>query len=193
MKATDCQSEAFFEARYQASDDPWEFASSSYELTRYHATLEALKRSSYRRAYEPGCSVGVLTLALSKRCDHLIACDISRSAVQRAQKRCEHCCNVEINQQDAKDGPPPGTFDLIVFSEMGYYLSGLSLKALAQDLAMRLEPGGEFVAVHWLGHSADHLLHGDEVHDLLGASLGCDSLGGSRHAGFRINSWRRAS
>ena len=32
-----------------------------------------------------------------------------------------------------------------------------------------LEAGGDLVAVHWRGPSADHVLGGDEVHEILGA------------------------
>jgi len=186
------QSQAFFEARYQASSDPWHFASSTYELNRYRATLEALSRASYQRGFEPGCSVGVLTEALARRVNHLIACDISPTAVACARERCRELANVEIHQRDAADGPPEGRFDLIVFSELGYYFSVDRLSAMARQLADRLEPGGDFIAVHWLGNSADHVLHGDEVHGALAQALPCQHVAGSRHAGFRIDSWRKA-
>lgn len=186
------QSQAFFEARYRASSDPWHFASSTYELNRYQATLEALSRANYRRGFEPGCSVGVLTAALARRIDHLIACDISATAVACARERCRSLTNVEIYQRDAEEGPPAARFDLIVFSELGYYFSADRLREMARQLADRLEPGGDFLAVHWLGNSADHVLHGDDVHGVLAQALPCKHVAGSRHAGFRIDSWRKA-
>jgi protein-L-isoaspartate O-methyltransferase len=186
------QSQAFFEARYQASSDPWRFASSTYELDRYQATLDALSRPAYRRGFEPGCSVGVLTAALAGRVEHLIACDIAETAVACAKERCREFSHVEIHHRDVVQRPPGGTFDLMVFSELGYYFSVKRLTAMARQMASRLEPGGEFVAVHWLGTSADHVLHGDVVHELLARNLLCEWIGGSRHAGFRIDSWRRA-
>jgi SAM-dependent methyltransferase len=192
MNLSNRQSQAFFEARYQASSDPWQFASSAYELNRYKATLESLTRGSYRRGFEPGCSVGVLTAALARRVEHLIACDISDTAVAWAKERCRAFSHVEIYQRDAATAPPEGTFDLIVFSELGYYFSVDRLQAIARQMSDRLEPGGEFVAVHWLGHSSDHVLHGDEVHSLLAKTLPCDWISGSRHVGFRIDSWLRA-
>jgi cyclopropane fatty-acyl-phospholipid synthase-like methyltransferase len=193
VNSSDRQSEAFFEARYQASSDPWRFASSTYELNRYHATLRALSRSIYRRGFEPGCSIGVLTAALAGRVEHLIACDIAESAVASAKERCRGLSNVQIYHRDAADGPPDGSFDLIVFSELGYYFSVDQLKTMARQTTSRLEPGGEFVAVHWLGHSADHVLHGDVVHEVLTENLACEWIGGSRHPGFRIDSWRQVS
>jgi protein-L-isoaspartate O-methyltransferase len=192
VNPSDRQSEAFFEARYQASTDPWRFASSTYELNRYRATLDALCQSSYRQGFEPGCSIGVLTAALAGRVEHLIACDIAESAVACAKERCRELSNVQIYHRDAADGPPDGSFDLIVFSELGYYFSVDRLKTIARQMTSRLEPGGEFVAVHWLGHNADHVLHGDVVHEVLTETLACEWIGGSRHPGFRIDSWRQA-
>ncbi|GAC1305520.1 MAG: SAM-dependent methyltransferase [Steroidobacteraceae bacterium] len=191
MSAEDRQSQAFFESRYQSTSDPWHFASSAYEQARYQATLDALLRTHYRCAYEPGCSVGVLTAALAQRCDRLIACDIAPSAVATAQARCQRFAHVTIAQCDLGDGPPHGTFDLIVFSEIGYYFPAARLHDIAVQLAGRLESGGEFVAVHWLGQSDDHLSHGDVVHQVLSKSLPLRWAGGERHAGFRIDSWQR--
>jgi hypothetical protein len=47
------------------------------------------------------------------------------------------------------------------------------------------------VAVHWLGHSPDHVLHGDDVHQVLEASLGLERTKNDRGPGFRINTWVR--
>jgi SAM-dependent methyltransferase len=191
MNTANRQSQAFFEARYQASNDPWQFASSPYELDRYHATLDALTRATYRRGFEPGCSVGVLTAALAQRVEHLIACDIADTAVSYARQRCRDLSNVEIYHGDATERLATGTFDLIVFSELGYYFSADRLRTVVRQMASQLEPGGEFVAVHWLGRSPDHVLHGDVVHGVLAETLPCEWIGGSRRPGFRIDSWRR--
>ncbi len=52
---------AYFDGIYAASGDPWRFASSAYELSKYALTLEALPRERYSHALEIGCSIGVLT------------------------------------------------------------------------------------------------------------------------------------
>jgi SAM-dependent methyltransferase len=191
MNVANRQSREFFEARYQSSIDPWRFGSSAYERDRYQATLDALKRPSYRRGFEPGCSIGVLTAALAARVGKLSACDLSHTAVARAQQRCRTWKQVHIYQGDVEDGPPPGWFDLMIFSELGYYFSPDRLRSVVCRLTRSLEPGGEFVAVHWLGVSPDHLLHGDAVHGVLAEHLPLERIGGTRHAGFRLDSWRR--
>lgn len=186
-------SQAAFEAKYRQSQDPWNFAGSPYERDRYQVTLRSLMRRHYRRAFEPACSVGELTAGLATRCGEVLAIDIAPSAVERARERCAHLSNVAISCADLGAQCPAGPFDLIVFSELGYYFSRSKLKQVAQTLSASLDMGGELIAVHWLGDSEDHRLHGDEVHSVLGAALApsCTWIKGARRPGFRLDTWRR--
>ena len=186
-------SQAAFEAKYRQSGDPWNFTGSRYELDRYRFTLKALMRARYRRAFEPACSIGVLTAALAERCDEVQAIDIAPTAVTAARERCARFAGVTVTCADLATQCPEGPFDLIVFSELGYYFTTTELALIARALADRLEAGGEFVAVHWLGRSEDHLLHGDDVHAVLEVALAssCTWVKGARHPGFRLDTWRR--
>ncbi len=188
--AAACSAEAF-EKRYRLAGDPWQFASSEYERGRYRTIMAALTRRSYARAYEPGCSIGVLTAELARICTHVTATDIAPSAVARARERCAHLNNVEIHCADLAGPLEGGPVDLIVLSEIGYYFSSAALVRIATDLAQRLSQGGELIAAHWLGSSPDHVLHGDTVHDLLLAKLPLRWVKGERHSGFRVDSWVR--
>jgi SAM-dependent methyltransferase len=186
-------SQAAFEGRYRRSADPWQFALSPYEQRRYVTTLRALPRARYARAFEPGCSVGVLTAALAERCDTLLACDIAPTAVRLARERCAGFPNVHIEQGDLAKSLPDGPFDLIVLSEVGYYFGAALLANTIRALAKRLHRGGEFIAVHWRGESEDHLLHGDQVHAILTDTLNvsCRWLKGELYPEFRLDLWRR--
>jgi SAM-dependent methyltransferase len=84
--------------------------------------------------------------------------DISATAAHRARERCAHLLNVTISHGALPENLPAGCFDLIVFSEIGYYLETAALAGLCERLAQALEPGGVFLAVHWLGTSPDHVL-----------------------------------
>jgi protein-L-isoaspartate O-methyltransferase len=186
-------SQAAFEAKYRRSSDPWQFAASPYEQHRYATILRSLTRARYASAFEPGCSVGVLTAALAERCDKLLACDIAPTAVRLARQRCAGFSNVRIGQADMGKWVPYGPFDLIVFSELGYYFDGAALGAIIRGLAKRLEPSADFVAVHWRGDSEDHVLHGDEVHAILRETLfePCIWVKEERYREFRLDVWRR--
>jgi protein-L-isoaspartate O-methyltransferase len=184
-------SQAAFEARYRADPDPWDFVSSTYERARYAATLGALGRRCYGTAFEPGCSVGELTAALAPLCIRVLATDIAPSAVATARRRCAGLGNVEIECADISKDIPDTSLDLVVFSEIGYYFVADELARIAANIAARLVDGGEWVAVHWLGHSDDHEIHADTVHETLSAVLPLRWVRGARHEGFRIDSWVR--
>jgi SAM-dependent methyltransferase len=186
-------SQAAFEAKYRRSIDPWNFTASRYERDRYELTLRSLMRTHYRRAFEPACSIGVLTAALAGRCDEVLAIDIAPSAVAIARQRCASLPQVTVSCADLAAHCPRGSFDLIVFSELGYYFSTTRLTQIARSLSAQLEVGGELIGVHWLGDSEDHLLHGDQVHATLKGALAqsCTWIKGARHPGFRLDTWRR--
>ncbi len=185
-------SAAAFESLYRANPDPWNFSASAYERARYRTIVDSLPRPFYARAFEPGCSVGELTAQLAPRCGRVVACDLAPSAVERARRRCAQFDNVSIECADLATQHAAGPFDLVMFSEIGYYFSAAQLGDLARDLAARLARGGDFLAAHWLGTSPDHVLHGDIVHAELLSVLPLTWLGGTRYDGFRIDAWRSA-
>lgn len=184
-------SEAFFEAQYRRNSDPWSFATDSYELSRYQTTLDALNNQHFDSAFEPGCSIGVLTEHLSRFCNHVYAIDISETAVEQAKTRCRHLPNVVVKHAVLPQGIPKLTFDLIVFSEIGYYFDPPDLMALTRTLLSRLVTGGRFLAVHWLGHSPDHLITGDQVHEVLHTLPQLQPTVSQRHLGFRLDSFNK--
>jgi cyclopropane fatty-acyl-phospholipid synthase-like methyltransferase len=180
-----------FERRYRDEADPWAFATSEYEQRKYDLTVASLPRRRYRAAFEPGCSIGELTRRLASRCDAVIALDASPTAAARAAVRCAELGNVEVLTGEVPRDWPLATFDLVVLSEIGYYFDVHSLRQLGRKAVSTLEVGGTLLAVHWRGTSADHLLHGDQVHRV----LGCDErLRAEVHhdePGFVLDAWVR--
>ncbi len=83
----------------------------------------------------------------------------------------------------------PDQPDLIVLSELAYYFDCDELARLAARLGDTLRNGGTLLAVHWLGISPDHILHGDEVHEILGRALPLRHQLSQRHEGFRLDRW----
>jgi SAM-dependent methyltransferase len=185
-------SKEFFEEKYRDSRDPWNFSSSSYELNRYDEIMRLLDIRTFVHAFEPGCSIGVLTERLAARCRHLFAMDISPTAVAMARQRCERYPNVNVVEGALPDDLPRDTFDLIMFSEIGYYFERGGLAELRDSLTDRLAKRGLLVGVHWLGTSPDHLLTGGEVHDVLRLSNSLRMTASRRYAGFLLESWERA-
>jgi SAM-dependent methyltransferase len=155
----------YFEFVYGVNADPWNYETSDYEAKKYAATVAALPRARYRRGLEVGCSIGVLTQRLASRCDRLVSIDMVSSVLERAKARCGDCPHVEFRQMTFPDELPEGAFDLIVLSEVGYYLSAIALALAQTKLYQSLEPGGQLLLVHWTPFVHDYPLSGDEVHD----------------------------
>jgi trans-aconitate methyltransferase len=185
----DTTSRAFFEGKYQASADPWNFASSQYELARYEAIINATTGRRFKRAFEPGCSVGVLTRQLARCCDRVDAIDISPTAVAEAKYRCRECANTYITCESLLHLSSWAPFDLLIFSEVGYYFEEQTLRKILLRLMSWLEPSGTIVACHWLGQSADHRLSGDRVHEIIAESNELTPLCSERHPNFRLDCW----
>ncbi len=153
--------------------------------------MAALAPHRFRQAFEPGCSVGVLTARLAGICDAVDALDFSPTAVEAARKRCAALGHVHIRcgslPQDGPGSPP----DLLVLSEIGYYFPAPRWQTISQALIATLVPGGTLLAVHWLGASPDHALTGDAVHEILRGEPTLALEHEERHAMFRLDRWKR--
>jgi SAM-dependent methyltransferase len=182
-------SQEFFERKYLSDVYPWQFASSEYERNRYSAIIRALNQRQYGRAFEPGCSIGRLTARLADICSCVDAMDISATAVTRARDYCSNLNNVEIRCGSLPKDIPYQEYDLIVFSEIGYYFNESELRLLADKLVAHVGETGVLIACHWLGNSEDHLLSGDKVHDVLAATEGILLEHSRRYDGFRLDRW----
>jgi SAM-dependent methyltransferase len=157
---------SYFAQIYQTNLDPWNFETSPYEREKYLSSLAALPLERYRRAFEVGGSIGVLTRMLADRCDRLLSIDVSSLAQRRAQIRCADQPQVEFQIMQFPREAPDQTFDLIVLSEVGYYLSERDLLMARNWIVNALRPGGHLLLVHWTPLVEDYPLTGDEVHDL---------------------------
>ncbi len=177
----------FFEEMYRNNPDPWNFANSDYELGRYDIILRALAGRRYATAYEPGCSVGVLTEKLSGICDQLLAIDFSKTAAEQARARCAAKPNVEVCCASVFEVLPEPGLDLLVLSEIGYYFDPLDWASLLHTLVDSVRPGGTVLAAHWLGHSKDHASLGDQVHRAVRAHPMLRLEHEERPVGFRLD------
>jgi cyclopropane fatty-acyl-phospholipid synthase-like methyltransferase len=174
---------------FAADDDPWRFRSRWYESRKRAMTLACLPKPHYESAFEPGCANGELSAALASRCDRLIASDGSSRAVALARARTAGSPHVQVRQAWVPDEWPEERFDLIVISELGYFLSRESLDALALKAKGSLLAGGTLMACHWRRGSDDCALTGDDVHACLEHGLALPRVTHLLEADFRIDVW----
>jgi predicted TPR repeat methyltransferase len=162
MDETNYAAPGYFERLYAKDPDPWRFASSDYEREKYAATLDALPRGRFVRGFEVGCSIGVLTRELARSCDTLLAVDVSATALRQAEIRCEDQPWVEFASMNVPQEWPEGQFDLILFSEVLYYLGIDGIHVAANRTLSSLAPGGSVILVNWHGPT-DGACTGDEA------------------------------
>ena len=112
-------------------------------------TLALLPAQPIKRALELACAEGHFTELLAPRAGKLVAADIAQQALDRARQRCAAYPHVRYVQLDLRTDPVPGLFDLIVCSEILYYVGNrFGLAAVARKLADALKPGGHLLMAH---------------------------------------------
>ena len=180
----------YFERLYGESADPWLISDGWYEQRKRALTLAALPSPRFSVIFEPGCSNGELTVLLAARCDRLIAWDVVDTAVTRTRERTAAMSGVEVRKGGLPDDWPDQKADLIVLSEVGYYLDEADLTRAVAAATSRLTEGGTVLAVHWRHDAPDYPLSGDRVHDLIAASPGLARLGGYHDEDVLIDVFR---
>lgn len=144
-------------------DDPWGVDERWYERRKRDLLLACLPRERYERALEIGCSTGALSAALAERAGRVLAVDASAHAVDLARKRVPD--TVDVAHRHLPEEWPDGRFDLIVLSEIGYFLSPVALERTWTAVAGALRPGGTVVLCHWRGEVRGWPLDGPAVHE----------------------------
>lgn len=175
--------DAYFDRMYAASSDPWHLQDRWYEQRKLAITLALLPLPRYRHAYEPGCSVGVVTERLTGRCDHVTATDVVPAALEVTDLRlaAAGCRNgVTLLSRSLDEDWPATDFDLVVLSEVGYYLEATALRKLLDREVPRLTNPATVVAAHWRHRVADYPMSGDETNDVIAATSGLHRIGGYR-------------
>lgn len=178
-----------FDEMFASADDPWGFRSRWYEQRKREITLACLPQTRYRNAFEPGCANGELAARLATRSDALLVCDISPRAIALARQRLKDAGNVRVAALVMPQQWPEETFDLIVLSEVCYYLDPAALVELAHRAASSLAPDGTLLACHWRPMIAGCACDGDIVHETLDREMGLTRLLRHLETDFVLDVW----
>jgi SAM-dependent methyltransferase len=176
----------YFEDLYATDSDPWCFATSDYERAKYDATLAALPGPRFANALEIGCSIGVLTKRLAERCDRLLAIDVAEAALTQARANCADLPQVTFRRGQIPGDWPESRFDLILFSEVLYYLSVTDLDATAARTIASLAPNGAALLVHYTDPT-NYPLTGDAAAERFIATTGFRVSLQRREAQYRLD------
>lgn len=137
---------------FRRSPDPYHCRDSSYELAKVRDQLAVLGVQRFKRGLEIGCGEGVFTPHLAQRCDQVVGIDLSSTAIARAKETTSHLSNVSVLVANIRRYQPPSPFDLIVASEVLYYVGEKRSLRLLEEVVERIvelsDDGGYVLLVH---------------------------------------------
>lgn len=184
-----------------ARSDPWLY-DNPYERTKYAQTLAAIPGRP-ARALELACAEGHFTRELAPRVGRLLATDISPTAIERARARCAGIGNLDFQRLDLAHDPIPAGMDLILCSEVLYYVQDDDeLARIADRIADALAPGGHLVMAHahmcgdgpgGIGFMWGHPFGSARLAEVFGAARGLELVTDDVSALYRIQCYRRAA
>jgi 2-polyprenyl-3-methyl-5-hydroxy-6-metoxy-1,4-benzoquinol methylase len=140
-----------FEKLYSAND-PWQMESDR-EQFRFQETNRIIEREFGKvgTLLEIGCGEGYQTEHLSRLCDRLYGFDVSKTAVDRALRRCSEA-RLQVADMFGYR-PEIKKFDLVVACEVLYYVQDVPAA-----LARMRQLGSRYVVTYFL--SAPYMLDG---------------------------------
>jgi predicted TPR repeat methyltransferase len=144
--------------------DPWDFENSTYERDRCVQLLKMIEGRRYARVLEIGCGAGYLTRLLASHADHIVALDISETAIDRARALGTGQTDVDFRIANIMDYAPQvdGPWDLVVFSDTICYLGWLypffDVAWLAVQIFEATCSGGRLMLANSMEEGEDWLL-----------------------------------
>ncbi|MCK6189134.1 SAM-dependent methyltransferase [Pseudomonas sp. EYE_354] len=181
----------YFDQLFAENDDPWAFRQRWYERRKRAMTLAMLTRPRYASIFEPGCANGELSFELAPRCDRLLCCDTASAAVSLARSRLLGFPHAQVQQSRLPEQWPQGQFDLIVLSELGYYLDADDLRVLIERALAGLTADGQLLACHWRSPIEGCPQTAEQVHARLEQQLGMTRVASLDDPDFLLDLWSR--
>ena len=169
----------YFNRMYDANPDPWGFTSSDYERRKYDATIAALGGRRFASGLEVGCSIGVLTARLAAHCDRLLGIDFAPAALAQAATRCVGLPHVRFEPRGVPGGWPEERFDLMVFSEMLYFLTPEDNACTAALACASILPAGVVLLVNFT----------EQINEPTGGAQAAELF--IKNSGARLSVWER--
>jgi SAM-dependent methyltransferase len=142
-------SRSHFERLYARGPDAWGCDKESMHHERIRFIVDSIPARPIARALELGCAEGQMTELLAARAQSVVAIDFVEEAVHRARARCSGLAHVEFSVGDLRAGLPSGPFDLVLGSDVFYYLSPSELRAALRAIAGLVGERGALVAAEF--------------------------------------------
>lgn len=163
---------AEYERRFGADPDPWGFETSPYELAKRATTIRACGPAAHGRVLELGAANGVLAAELAPAAERLVAVEAVAAAAALARERLAPWTHAELIEGLVPGAVPDGPYDLVLASEILYYLDEAAYAQTLERLPGWLAPGARLVAVHWRTDGPERPRSARDVHESLAACPG---------------------
>lgn len=145
--------QSHLDALYAETDDPWAFRSSEYERERVDAVVAALPAKRFASVLEIGCGNGELARRIAPRCDSYTGLDAAEVPLNAARRAVPQGRFLRIY---LPCDLPGGAYDLIILSEILYFLDAVGIGALAAQIDARW-PYTHLMMVNYRGPSGNLL------------------------------------
>jgi cyclopropane fatty-acyl-phospholipid synthase-like methyltransferase len=183
---------AYLEGGHSSDEELWEYASSDYEQRKYALTVASLPMARYENAFEPGCSVGLLSELLALRCARLLAADLARASLALAARRLKSFPHVRVEERTIPMEWPNETFDLIVLSDLACYFDVDTLHQVMERVVDSSAIGAHVVGVHWTDRT-DFPLTGNYAHAVMDRTRALRGIVHHVDDRFVLDVWERSS
>lgn len=201
---TAAYSETYFDALYNDNSDPWQYQTRWYEKRKRDICLAVLPQANYVSAIELGCGNGVFSELLAERCLSLLSIDGNQKAVELAKQRLANDSSIKVIQgvipQALADGVTDKnqTYDLIVISEILYYLPVTDIDRVITWIKQSLTTGGTLLCCHWRYNIDGFEMTGETVHHRLQQAFNKENKLALNHqsqivdSDFLVDVWQRS-
>ena len=181
----------YFNSLYSGNDDPWEYRSRWYEERKRQICLSLLHKNHYESALEIGCANGTFSELLAQKTNRLLCLDANQKAVDLAAQILDKFTHISVECKSVPVEFPDGNFDLIVLSEVAYYLTQHELDELILKLQKSLNDDGMLLSCHWR-HPIEHFqLDGHRVHQQLKEKLNLFHYSSLIDPDFLVDIWTK--
>lgn len=135
-----------FNNLYLLDPDPFGCETYTYERQKANDLIGALHGQRFVNILDLGCGTGVLTKELSHLSKTVTAIDFSERAIDIALRKCQ-ASNIKFQCNDIRNLALQERYDLIVCSEVLYYLNSQELVQFLKKIRNSQEDGTILVTV----------------------------------------------
>jgi len=144
--------------------DPWDFEHSAYEKARCARLIGIIEDRRYERVFEVACGAGYFTRLLAPLADHIMAVDISPTAIERARTLAGDLSHVDFRAANVMDyeWQAEGSWDLVTFNDaicyLGWVYPFFDVAWLAAQLFAATRHDGRLLMANTMHDGNDKLL-----------------------------------